>query len=57
MIEGFISADAVAQSAPPTASGRAIEPSGSFAQALGFLFIAVLVWLAMHALKMAGRLA
>jgi hypothetical protein len=54
-IEDFISASAVAPSARPGASGRAIEPSGSFAEALGFVVLAIVVRLAMHALKALGR--
>lgn len=54
MIENFISAEAVAPAAPPTASGRVIEPSGSPAEALGLLFLAVVLWLAMHACKAFG---
>jgi hypothetical protein len=56
MIEDFISRGAVAPAAPPTASGRVIEPSGSLAEAIGFVFLAILVWLAMLALKGVGKL-
>ena len=47
---------ALAPAAPPTASGRVVEPAGSLAEAFGFLVLAVAVWLAMHACRALGQL-